>query len=97
MSWWDRPPDPPPGLWAEDPRNPYLTNLRHPVILMEYIRYKQERGFPLNFPISDGERLTFDMRMVEKYAGKHVPPERVRFRYHEIARRVKKAEKEKDA
>lgn len=90
MNWWDKPPDPPPGLWAENPRNPYLTDLRHPIIRAEYIRYKAERGFPPSFPLSDGQRITFDLSMVEKYGEQYRPPERVRYRYHEIAKKVQK-------
>lgn len=90
MNAWDKLPEPMPGPWAEDPRNPYLTNLRHPLIHAEYLRYKQERGFPLAYPISDGQRLAFDLRMVKRYGRQYLLPERVRFRYHEIAEWLQK-------
>lgn len=67
-----KPYEPPPAarcMWATDQRNPYITNINHPIIRAEYAEYCRARGLRQDIPMSDDERLAFDVAMVQKIRG----------------------------
>lgn len=77
-----KPYEPPPAarcMWATDQRNPYITNINHPIIRAEYAEYCRARGFRQDIPMSDDERLAFDVAMVQKFGVDRTMPERCRY------------------
>ena len=45
----------------------YLVNVNHPLIQPLYYRFKQWKGIPRRFPLSDEERLEFENYIKGKY------------------------------
>lgn len=60
----------------------YKINISHPAILPIYEKYKRSRGLPLQFPISDKERLVFEgqiFKVWEKRAKRKIEQEVKRY------------------
>ena len=75
-----------PSMWAPSPKNPYLTNFAHPVVQEEYKKFCEANGLSAAHPLSDAERMMFDVSLVDKYGIDSTMPEYVRFRYAEYTR-----------
>lgn len=45
----------------------YLVNINHPLIQPLYYRFKQWKGIPRRFPLSDEERFEFENYIKGKY------------------------------
>ena len=90
-----KPYEPPPAarcMWATDPQNPYITNINHPIIRAEYAEYCRARGFRQDIPMSDDERLAFDVAMVQKFGVDRTMPERCRYLFCAVEEKYTKKE-----
>ena len=45
-------------------RGYFLLNIQHPVILDLYTRYKRAHGIPCDCPMGDGDRLDFELSLL---------------------------------
>lgn len=45
----------------------YTANLANHIVAAEYILYKERQGLPQHYPISDGERLGFEVELTKRY------------------------------
>ena len=53
-----------PGLYTQDNPYGYRLNLRHPLVQKLYYQYKERLGISRSTPLSDGERLDFEERVI---------------------------------
>ena len=66
------------GIWADDTAF-YLTDLRHPLMRQEWVRWQLSRGRRYDSPMPDRERRDFDRVMLAKYGEQCPPPPRTAF------------------
>lgn len=57
---WEKP------IFMFDNPNGYLVNINHPLIQPLYYRFKEWKGIPRRFPLSDAERLEFEKYIKDK-------------------------------
>lgn len=46
----------------------YLVNINHSLIQPLYYRFKQWKGIPRRFPLSDEERFEFEKYIIKKFS-----------------------------
>ena len=91
MSGWynwrqeDKPREPPRVYNEKNPYG-YCLNINHPEVYAAYEAYCREIGCPLIYPLTDAQRIEFEVRYIREQGDAnqdHTMPEWVRFRYFE--------------
>ena len=58
------PQEQPQSIYTQGNPYGYRLNLRHPLVQKLYYRYKERMGISRSTPLSDGERLDFEERVI---------------------------------
>ena len=85
QKWGQWEPLEPPGLYACAPPKGCgdMLNINHPDVNRSFVAYCHGIGQPLQYPLTDKQRYTFEVDYITAHGIDHQTPEWVRFKYYQ--------------
>lgn len=62
----------PVSIWAGGNEYGYRFNINHPRVKELYVQYQNEHGLDINIPMTDEQRRTFELGLLEKIRASRV-------------------------